>query len=210
MRRVRECRGWDESTRRSAMGKMIKLFPDLQAEAAPKSEEGTHRGRFTSWRSYQERQEQLRVLIEVTIPANSKDIGHARSYGDLRENFEYQTAKDQQGLLMRRKADWERDLAEVRGTDFRGAPAKKVGMGTGVKLSRPDGREDGYWILGEWDRDETLNIISNMSEIAQRLEGAGPNDEVRMPDDGESEKTRIIAVSALSDELAAWVTGKGA
>lgn len=210
MRRVRECRGWDESMRRSVMGRIIKIFPDLQAETAATSEAEAPKAKFTSWHSYHERLDQLRELIEVAIPANSKDIGHARSYGDLRENFEYHTAKDQQGLLMRRKADWERDLAEVRGTDFRSVTADVVGMGTGVELTRPDGRREAYWILGEWDRDEALNIISNKSELAQRLEGASVSDQVRMPDDGDTEKSEVSAVKPLSEEVVTWVAGERA
>jgi hypothetical protein len=69
-------------------------------------------GTVTSHRSYRERQEQLEKLINVDIPANSKEIAVARSYGDLRENFEYKAAKDMQRVLMARRAELEKMMAK--------------------------------------------------------------------------------------------------
>ncbi len=54
------------------------------------------------------------------IQQNRQDIQIARSYGDLRENFEYKSSKEQQRVLMRQKSEAERDLARARGTDFAG------------------------------------------------------------------------------------------
>ena len=52
------------------------------------------------------------------IPENSKEIGVARSYGDLRENFEFKAAKEMQAVLMRRKSELETALHNARGTAF--------------------------------------------------------------------------------------------
>jgi len=208
MTRVKTCRGWDESTRRSVMAKMIKSHPELQEVLSGGGEGEVRKSRFTSWRSYRERQEQLRVLVEVTIPQNSKDIGHARSYGDLRENFEYQAARDQQNLLMRRRAELERDLGEVRGTDFSEVHGESAGMGTGVDVERPGGAAERYWILGEWDRDENLGIISSRSELAQCLEGCRPGDAVRLPGDGGDATSRLVTVLPLDEELKNWVAAQ--
>lgn len=210
--RLRTSRGWDETSKRSLLGRLIKLFPDLQevvarAESKPQEVRET---RFTSWRSYRERQEQLRELVEVAIPENSREIGVARSYGDLRENFEYQAAKDQQRLLMRRQAELERDLSEVKGSDFAGMGTATAGMGTGVCIQRPDGREERYWLLGEWDRDETLNIISNRSEVGRRIEGARVGDPLSLPDDPADSPSRLKEILPLDESVKAWIRGDGA
>ncbi|MDA0577037.1 MAG: GreA/GreB family elongation factor [Verrucomicrobia bacterium] len=206
--RIRQSRGWDESSRRSLMGRLIKLFPDLEVivARAEKTDEAKT-GHLTSWRSYRERQEQLRIIVEVSIPENSKEIGHARSYGDLRENFEYQAAKDAQRLLMRRQAELERDLNEIHGTDFAGITVDCAGIGTGVKLQRPNGDVELYWILGEWDRDAALNIISNKSAVALRLEGATPGTELAVPGDAEGKLSRVLEVLPLIDAVRAWARG---
>ena len=189
------------------MGRMIKIVPELESALSGAVQEEHKRTLLTSWRSYRARQGQLRELVEVHIPQNSKDIGHARSYGDLRENFEYQSAKDQQALLMRRKEEWEKDLTEVHGTDFPGSATDTVGSGTGVELERADGTHQRYWILGEWDRDEALGVISGRSEVAQRLEGAVVDDAVHLPGDADDAKSRVIAILPLDADVRAWING---
>lgn len=207
--RIRQSRGWDESSRRSLMGRIIKLYPSLGTVLAKpeKKDDEDKESHFTSWRSYRERQAQLKLLVEVTIPENSKEIGVARSYGDLRENFEYQAAKDQQRLLMRRQSELERDLNEVKGTDFSNVAADHVTLGTGVVIERPDGARQEYWVLGEWDRDEALNIISNKSEIAKRLEGAKVGDRVEVPGDLPGNPSVVSVVQPLNDPIRAWARG---
>ncbi|MDA1043997.1 MAG: GreA/GreB family elongation factor, partial [Verrucomicrobia bacterium] len=143
---------------------------------------------------------------EVAIPENSKEIGVAISYGDLRENFEYQAAKDMQGLLMRRKAELERDLVEVRGTDFAEARNDAVARGTCVDILLEDGRARTFGILGEWDRDETLNIISSESELAKRLIGKRVGETARIPIDEQEQDCTISAIRLLSAEIKAWAS----
>jgi transcription elongation GreA/GreB family factor len=69
-------------------------------------------------------------LVTKRIPQNRQDIQIARSYGDLRENFEYKSAKEQQRVLSRQKSEVERDLARARGTDFSETKGDQVGIGT--------------------------------------------------------------------------------
>ena len=207
--RFRQSRGWEESDRRSLLGRLVKLYPDLEAKlvAADKPRGPAKQGRLTSWRSYRERQAQLNKLVEEEIPENSKEIGVARSYGDLRENFEYQAAKDQQKLLLRREADIEADLSAVKGSSFEGLPHERVGIGTQVRLSRGSGSEESYCLLGEWDRDEVHNIISSRSKMAEALMGAAAGADVTIPGEHGEETCRVIEVLPLSDEIVAWISG---
>ena len=208
LRRIRGLRGLDETVKRSLMARMIKLYPELQRVLASVDEEtvpARAKARLTSWRSYRERREQHRKLVETTIPQNSRDIATARSYGDLRENFEYQTAKEQQALLMRRKDEIERDLSEVKGTDFSGVPTDTAGLGTCIDLKRADGRTSSYCILGEWDRDEALGVISCGSRLAETLDGHREGDEILLPTDSGDEPCRIAAITGLTDVIRQWI-----
>ncbi len=103
--------------------------------------------RLTSRRSYHARQAQLHKLITEEIPANSREIGVARGYGDLRENFEYKAAKIPRAWLMRRRMEWEQMLAEVRATDFANFTDRVAYSGYYVTLRYDDGREENT-ILG--------------------------------------------------------------
>lgn len=207
--RVERCIPWDVTEKRSVMAALIKMYPGLEAAAAKinHGEGATGPARMTSWRTYNERQASLKELVEKTIPANAQDIAHARSYGDLRENFEYQTARDRHRLLLRRKAEIEADLGSVRGTDFKGVPTDAAGMGTTVTVRKPDGTTVTYCILGEWDRDEALQIISNRSKIAEALEGHRAGDAVTLPGADGDVAVVVETVTGLDDAVRRWVGG---
>lgn len=209
MGRVEMSGGWDSSARRSVLARMVKTFPELEDVLARRSadpEEKKQKARFTSWRSMRERQEQFRKLIEEDIPANSREIAVARSYGDLRENFEYQAAKDMQRMLLQRQDEMEQDLETVRGTDFAAVPTDCVGMGVEVEIECESGEKSVYRVLGEWDRDEDLNIISCRSLLAQRLMGRRVGDSVDVPSEGDDEPGLLTAVRPLSEEVMGWVS----
>ena len=207
VKRVQKCVGWESTGKRSALAAMIKLYPELAAATDEGEQEGIGKRetRWTSWRSFRERQAKLKELIEKTIPENSREIAHARSYGDLRENFEYQAAKDRQRLLLRRKAELEGDMDSVRGTDFSGVPVDEAGMGTIVTVRRTDGAAESYCILGEWDRDEALGIISNKSKIAEIMKGRRAGDRVTLPGSNGETDCVIAEISGLSDAVKQWL-----
>jgi transcription elongation GreA/GreB family factor len=205
--RMDSLKAWDEMSRRSVLAVIIKAYPEMTQVM-----ETRHEGeavsettvRMTSWRSYRQRQEDLRVLAEKTIPENSKEIAHARSYGDLRENFEYQTAKDRQRLLMQRQSELEADLKTVQATDFKSVRTDIAGIGTSVRIQRPNGSEQTYHLLGEWDVEESLNIISCKSRVAEVLTGHNAGDEVVLPGDDKA-SSRILEVSPLMDVVKTWL-----
>lgn len=207
VKRIMESRGWESTGRRSVLAKLLKMNPNLErvlAVPAPK-EEG--KPRITSWRSFRERSLSLKKIVEVDIPENSKEIGVARSYGDLRENHEYKAAKEHQQILMRRQEELERDLKTVQGTDFAGLPSDKAGPGTIVAISRPNGATQEFCILGEWDRDEELNIISSETKLAQCLLGTVAGDNVQVPGEKGEETCTVISIRPLSDAVRAWING---
>lgn len=210
LRRLKKSTRIDPSLIRSITGRVINLYPELEKMIESGTEEtSTPQRRLTSWRSYEYRRKLLAELIDHLIPENSKEIAVARSYGDLSENHEYKAAKEHQGILLRRRGEMEQDLKAVQGTDFAGFQADTVGMGTSVKLERPDGFIQTYTILGEWDSDKDLNIISSKSRLSQLLTGKKEGDTVELPAIDENkisdEICKIISVNELSDELKEWV-----
>ncbi len=213
--RVSEMRTWDSVESRSVIARVVRRFPELKKfmESVRRGEGERRVDRLTSWRSYNERRQKLQRIIEVEIPENSREIGVARSYGDLRENHEYKAAKEHQGILMRRKAEYERDLAMVKGATFENMPTETVGMGVRVVVGRPDGKQQEFCILGEWDREESLGIVSSESLVARSLAGRKKGDEVDLPSleaaEGEvgTETCIIKDISRLPEAVLAWARG---
>ena len=207
-KRLNASAAWPGLDRQVLQAKVLKLYPHLQSvitgetDGAPVASYGT----VTSHRTYRERQEQLEKLINVEIPANAKEIAVARSYGDLRENFEYKAAKDMQRVLMARRADLEAMMAKVRPTDFSEAPKGVAGVGATVTLDYPDGRAEHFHILGEWDQQPERHIISSNTRLAKALAGKKPGEKVLVPTEAGAEvECTVRAVEDLPPEIKEWV-----
>ena len=211
--RLQASTAWDATTQRSLMGRMIKFDPSLAERRRATDNNGSSAkpvARQTSWRSLQERRLQYKHLVEIDLPKSSQDIAVARSYGDLRENFEYHAAKHAQSLLLQRQSEMDQELKLVQGTDFANAPTAAVGMGVCVQLAYPDGRTGRFCILGEWDRDETLGIISCKSRMAQCLEGCKPGGSAQVPGEQGDETVTVVAIEPLDAAIRAWLGTPGA
>jgi transcription elongation GreA/GreB family factor len=150
----------------------------VDGEGGKKKEEAL----LVSWESLERKKAELDELIRIRIPQNTKDISIARSYGDLRENFEYKSAKDLQKVLMRRKSELEKDIGRARGTDFKGSDASTVNAGTIVALTDESGNEIIMTVLGAWDSDPETKTVSYLSEVGKSLMERVVGDEVKVRD----------------------------
>jgi len=137
------------------------------------------------------RREELQRLVQVEIPANRKAIGEARAHGDLRENFEYKSARERHEYLNARVAALHRDLARARPLDPATVDTGEVRIGTRVTLRDREGNERTLTILGPWDSRPEEEIFSYESDLAKRLLGRVVGAEVQI---GESELT-ITAIA---------------
>lgn len=189
------------------IGRLVMAHPELASLMQDRTREEADdrpKGGLSSWRSLKQRQQQLQKLVSEDIPKNSRDIAVARSYGDLRENFEYKTAKETQGILLRRQAELEADLSGIKGTDFAGLPCAVVGIGTRVVLRHADGATQQFYVLGEWDQDTERGIISCSSKMGKVLSGHKPGDVVAVPGDAGDATITVAEVGGLPDEIIAW------
>jgi transcription elongation GreA/GreB family factor len=184
---------FEELNKRSLLGRIVRIYPEL-AEHITGREEKPRGELIVSWPSLEQRKADYDELVNKKIPQNRQDIQIARSYGDLRENFEYKSAKEQQRVLSRQKSEAERDLARARGTDFSDAKEGVVSLGTIVKFRRvSDGGEESYTILGAWDTDPSQHIISYLSQMAQALIGKKVGDRVTVPTETAEHDVEIVS-----------------
>ncbi len=127
---------FDDMDKRSLLARIVKSYPAIQSLI---SGEATKQdaGLIVSWESLSRRRDEYRELVEKKIPANSKEIAIARSYGDLRENHEYKAAKEMQKLLMKRKGELENE-------DRAGAGHGLRQSARGCRQHRNDCARDGH------------------------------------------------------------------
>ncbi len=195
MRRLLLSPVFDELTKRSLMARIIKLYPDLQSLVSGEQPEEKSEALVVSWSSLQKRKGELEELVNKKIPENSKEIGVARSYGDLRENFEFKAAKEMQAVLMRRKSELERDLHRARGTTFESPDLSQVSIGTIVTLRETNtNAEETYTILGAWDGDPDRAVISYQTAIGKALLGRRVGEIVELNSENDSGRYAILAI----------------
>jgi transcription elongation GreA/GreB family factor len=160
---------FDDLEKRLLLGWIVKTFPVIQPLIS-----GTQTRQDTtlivSWESLERAKNEYHELVEKKIPANSKEIALARSYGDLSENHEFKAAKEMQTVLMRRKGELEVALDRARGSDFANVSTDLVSIGTIVHLTDLEANKpETLTILGAWDDDADKGIISYLTPVAQAL-----------------------------------------
>jgi transcription elongation GreA/GreB family factor len=191
---------FEELDRRSLMARLVKEFPFVQEFLVSRT--AKEQPFIVSWTSLRRRQAELDDLIQKKIPANSKEIAHARSYGDLRENFEYKAAKDTQKVLMRRRGELELLLVRSQGTDFSDAKTDAVNIGTTVTVTdTATNQSTTYHILGAWDSDTVRNIISYPAALAQALMNKRVGETVVANSDTGSVNLRVERIEKVPAEI---------
>ncbi len=196
MRKIMLTPVFEELNKRSLLGRIIRLYPEMQALVSGDSDT-KQETLVVSWESLEKRKADFDELVNKKIPENVKEISVARSYGDLRENFEFKAAKEMQRVLGRRRSETERDLALARGTDFANPDTTQVSIGTVVALREPtNGREDVYTILGAWDGDPDKGIVSYQSALAQALLAHKVGEIVEVPTEHGDRRAEIMKIEA--------------
>ena len=119
-------------------------------------------------------------LKSVERPRIVKAISQALEQGDLRENAEYQYAKEEQGFIEGRIIEIENKLSAAQVIDVKSiARSGKVVFGTTVKLINLDSEEESiYQIVGDDEADIKVNKISVYSPVARALVGKALGDVV--------------------------------
>jgi transcription elongation GreA/GreB family factor len=187
---------FDDMDKRSLLARIVKAHPAVQSLIAGEQAK-PDTTLVVSWESLERRQNEYHELVQKKIPANSKEIAIARSYGDLRENHEYKAAKETQKLLMRRKGELEVQLVRSRGTDFANPRTDVVSMGTSVKVTDLNTQHtETFTLLGAWDGDPEKGIISYLTPVAQSLLNHKAGEAVEFEMDGARRRYRIEEIQA--------------
>ena len=109
-------------------------------------------------------------LVSVRRKEVSERLKEAISYGDLSENAEYDSAKDEQAELEERIVKLENMIRTAKIIDENDMSNDFVGVGLKVKIKDVDsGNEMEFTIVGSTEADPFAGRISNESKVGQHL-----------------------------------------
>jgi len=211
---IQRCRSFQGGERQSVLVKLGRHSEELKAfieagegrrmmgDAAQTPDQAP----VTSVASHRRLAAELENLINVQIPENAAAVALARSYGDLRENAEYDAAKEKRRFLHRRRAELEKTLGFIRSTDFKDVVIDgQVVIGSLVRLESASGSIREYYVLGAWDGDPERNRISYKTRIGEVLMDKKIGDKVEIPEAG---SYTIKEILPLPEELRKELAGE--
>ncbi len=139
---------------------------------------------YVTKNTFEQMKTELQHMKGIERPAASKAIGEAREKGDLKENAEYDAAKEAQGLLEAKIKQLEGVIATARIVDEDDIDTSKVSILTKVTLTNLSTKKQvTYQIVSEKEADLKLKKISASSPIGNGLLGksVGEIAEIKVP-----------------------------
>lgn len=172
-----------ENYQREPLANAIHLrFPDLhQEKEAPL---------YATPESIREKRAELKKITETEIPENRQAIEEARELGDLRENFEYHAARRRHEYLSDRAGKLDDALRRARPIDPSNVKDDEVSIGAEVTFENGDGDSVHYTLLGPWESDPENRVLSNESDLGEKLLGRKKGETVELPE-GDYEIVKI-------------------
>lgn len=128
-------------------------------------------------------QKRVHHIATVETVENAKEIETARAHGDLRENAEFKAALERRDRLQSELKVLSDQLALARVITKDDIILDEVGVGCVVDCLTNHGQKITYTILGPWEADPDLKILSYQSKLAQGMGGKVKGDKFKFHDD---------------------------
>lgn len=147
---------------------------------------------YLSAEALEEMKKELEMRKKELRREISEKILHAKEMGDLSENFEYQTAKEEQALNETRIVELEdimHDVVIVQDT----TGAIEIGLGT-TFIVETDGKKKTFSLVGSNEANPLEGKISNESPIGLAFLGAKPGESVEFQAPSGKIQYRILEI----------------
>ena len=128
-----------------------------------------------------------------------KEIQRARELGDLRENAEYQAAKERQRLVESRISMLQKRVSEISLMNLEKLPHDRAAFGSTVHLRESKGETAVYQLVRPEDADPVRGWISSASPIGRALVGKEVGDEVQVPTPGGLREFEVVRLATIHD-----------
>lgn len=128
---------------------------------------------------YRQLVDELAQLEKVGLPEAIERVAKARDFGDLSENAEYHSAKEDLSTVEGRVEELRDIIARVVVVDIKKAGDAEVGIGSSVQVV-VNGNSHNFSIVGEWEADPAAKKISHESPLGKALIGKKVGDTVEV------------------------------
>lgn len=144
--------------------------------------------------------EQIATLERELKTELPKEIQRARELGDLRENAEYQVAKERQSYVQARLAMLQRRMHEISLMNLDRIPYGKAGFGSTVTLRESTGSELVYQLVMPEDADAEKGMISTSSPIGRAILNKEEGDALQVSTPAGSRTFEILKLVTIHDD----------
>src|SRR5882757_6108202 len=135
--------------------------------------------------------------LKLELP---KEIKRARELGDLRENAEYQAAKERQRLVESRISMLQKRVAEIALINIERIPSDRAGFGSTVHVIERTGETLIFQLVMPEDADAAKGLISTTSPIGRAFLNKEPGDLVKVVTPGGMRQFEILKLLTIHDE----------
>jgi transcription elongation factor GreA len=134
--------------------------------------------------------------LKVELP---KEIQRARELGDLRENAEYKSAKERQGIINARIAMLKKRMGEISLMNLDRIPKDKAGFGSTVHLRDENGETIVYQLVMPEEADAEKGMISTSSPIGRAILNKEEGDEIKVVTPNGAREFELIKLTTIHD-----------
>ncbi len=145
-------------------------------------------------------EDEIHVLERELKQELPQEIKRARELGDLRENAEYQAAKDRQTIVQARIAMLRKRAAEIAMINLDRIPHGRAGFGSTVHLRESNGESLVYQLVMPEDADASRGLISTSSPIGRAILNKEVGDSISVPTPGGLREFEIVKLLTIHDE----------
>ena len=137
--------------------------------------------------------------LKLELP---KEIKRARELGDLRENAEYQAAKERQRLVESRISMLQKRVSEIALINVDRIPKDRAGFGSTLHVVEGTGEKHVFQLVMPEDADVSKGMISTTSPIGKAFLNKEEGDAVKVATPGGTREFEITKLITIHDENA--------
>ena len=149
-------------------------------------------------RKFEDEVAELERELKTELP---KEIQRARELGDLRENAEYQAAKERQTLVQARIGMLKKRISEIAIMNLDKLPRDKASFGSTVHMREMTGEFVIYQLVMPEEADAAKGLISTASPIGRAIIGRIEGEEIKVSTPNGIRRFEITKLITIYDEV---------